>query len=87
MAARPAADRAGDAIARTPGRLLAFWQGLAPHQRGVAGAVAGLVLLVVVAGLAVGVTLLVTSLTRRADRLLGVSRGDDVGVFPGDDGF
>ena len=43
---RPAADRAGDAIARTPGRLLAFWQGLAPHQRGVAGAVAGLVLLV-----------------------------------------
>ncbi|MFL0713054.1 MAG: hypothetical protein ACJLS2_10975 [Microcella pacifica] len=41
----------------------------------------------VVAGLAVGVTLLVTSLTRRADRLLGVSRGDDVGVFPGDDGF
>ena len=53
---RPAADRAGDAIARTPGRLLAFWQGLAPHQRGVAGAVAGLVLLVVVAGLAAGST-------------------------------
>ncbi|MCK5926814.1 MAG: serine/threonine protein kinase [Nocardioides sp.] len=53
-AARPTADRAGDAIARTPGRLLAFWQGLAPHQRGVAGAVAGLVLLVVVAGLAAG---------------------------------
>ena len=53
-ATRPTADRAGDAIARTPGRLLAFWQGLAPHQRGVAGAVAGLVLLVVVAGLAGG---------------------------------
>jgi len=52
--ARPAADRAGDAIARTPGRLLALWRGLAPHQRGVAGAVAGLVLLVVVAGLAAG---------------------------------
>ena len=51
---RPAADRAGDAIARTPGRLLALWRGLAPHQRGVAGAVAGLVLLVVVAGLAAG---------------------------------
>ncbi|MGB0190084.1 MAG: serine/threonine-protein kinase [Nocardioides sp.] len=55
-AARPAADRAGDAIARSPGRLLALWQGLAPHQRGVAGAVAGLVLLVVVAGLAAGST-------------------------------
>ena len=51
---RPAADRAGDALARTPGRLLALWRGLAPHQRGVAGAVAGLVLLVVVAGLAAG---------------------------------
>lgn len=53
-ATKPAADRAGDAIARTPARLLAMWQGLAPHQRGVAGAVAGLVLLVVVAGLAAG---------------------------------
>ena len=52
----PAVDRAGDALARTPGRVLATWRGLEPHQRGVAGAVAGLVLLVVVAGLAAGGT-------------------------------
>jgi hypothetical protein len=47
-------DRAGDAIARTPGLLLARWRGLEPHQRGVAGALAALVLLILVTALAAG---------------------------------
>lgn len=45
-------DRAGDALARQPGRLAALAAGMPPHQRGVAAAVVGILLLVVIAGFA-----------------------------------
>ena len=45
-------DRAGDALARQPGEIAARARALEPHQRGVAAAVAGILLLVVIAGIA-----------------------------------
>ncbi len=48
------ADRAGAAIAHAPGRALARLRETPAHQRGVAGAVAAILLLVLVAGLASG---------------------------------
>lgn len=45
-------DRAGDALARQPGKLAARAAAMPPHQRGVAAAVAGILLLVIVAGIA-----------------------------------
>ncbi|NYD57852.1 serine/threonine protein kinase [Nocardioides marinisabuli] len=47
-------DRAGAAIAHAPGRLLARAKTMPAHQRGVAGAVTAILLLVLVAGLAAG---------------------------------
>ena len=47
-------DRAGAAIAHAPGRLWARLRETPAHQRGVAGAVAAVLLLVLVAGLASG---------------------------------
>ncbi|ANH38458.1 Serine/threonine-protein kinase PknB [Nocardioides dokdonensis FR1436] len=47
-------DRAGAAIAHAPGRLLARWRATPVHHRGVAGAVAAMLLLILVAGLAAG---------------------------------
>ncbi len=45
-------DRAGDALARQPGKIAARAAAMPPHQRGVAAAVAGILLLVIVAGIA-----------------------------------
>ena len=45
-------DRAGDALARQPGEIAARARAMPPHQRGVAAAVAGILLLVVIAGIA-----------------------------------
>lgn len=50
----PHLDRAGDALARVPGRVRRRWSSLAPHERGVAGAIAAIVVLLCVAGLAAG---------------------------------
>ncbi len=47
-------DRAGAAVAHAPGRLWARLRETPAHQRGVAGAVAAVLLLVLVAGLASG---------------------------------
>ncbi len=47
-------DRAGAAVAHAPGRLWARLRETPAHQRGVAGAVAAILLLVLVAGLASG---------------------------------
>lgn len=47
-------DRAGDAIAASPGLLLARWRSLEAHQRGVAAALAAIVALLVVAAIAAG---------------------------------
>ena len=45
-------DRAGDALARQPGEIAARARAMPPHQRGVAAAVVGILLLVVIAGIA-----------------------------------
>ncbi len=45
-------DRAGDALARQPGRIAARVAAMPPHQRGVAAAVAGILFLVIIAGIA-----------------------------------
>ncbi len=50
----PALDRAGDMLARVPGALAARWRGLEPHQRGLAGALAALVLLILITAVAAG---------------------------------
>jgi hypothetical protein len=50
----PALDRAGDALARVPGALAARWRGLEPHQRGLAGSLAALVLLILITAIAAG---------------------------------
>lgn len=50
----PALDRAGDALSRVPGALAARWRGLEPHQRGLAGSLAALVLLILITAVAAG---------------------------------
>ncbi|WP_300640602.1 serine/threonine-protein kinase [Nocardioides sp.] len=50
----PALDRAGDTLARVPGLLAARWRGLEPHQRGLAGSLAALVLLILITAVAAG---------------------------------
>jgi serine/threonine protein kinase len=47
-------DRAGDALARQPRSILVRLQRLEPHQRGVLGALAGILVLILVAGLVAG---------------------------------
>jgi len=50
----PALDRAGDVLARVPGMIAARWRGLEPHQRGLAGSLAALVLLILITAAVAG---------------------------------